>query len=170
MYCNQGTFFCYTYVQNNSWEKTFNGSLFLLLNKRQILQKRILNITIRTGLLQDLRLAHGYSQQNIADMLGLNRPAYTYYETGKCTPSIESLYKLLKLYEMDIEAFVLPEKESPVFITGQKRPGRLISDNIEITGLTQNELSIIVILRTKDNIFTQELLDALKQGNLFVDK
>lgn len=87
---------------------------FLLLNKRQISEERILNMPIRTGLLRDLRLAHGYSQQNIADMLGLNRSAYTYYELGKCTPSIESLYKLSNLYEMDIEGFVFTEKESPI--------------------------------------------------------
>ena len=36
--------------------------------------------------LRQARLQAGYSQQNIADALNVNRATYTYYETGKTSP------------------------------------------------------------------------------------
>lgn len=37
------------------------------------------------------------TQQQVADALNINRTTYTYYETGKTEPSIDTLHKLIKI-------------------------------------------------------------------------
>lgn len=43
----------------------------------------------------------GLTQQDVADLLGLERSSYTYYETGKTTPDIETLVRLSKIFHID---------------------------------------------------------------------
>ena len=43
----------------------------------------------------------GLTQQDVADLLGLERSSYTYYETGKITPDVETLVRLSKIYNVD---------------------------------------------------------------------
>ena len=40
--------------------------------------------------------------------LGLSRSAYTYYETGKTTPSAVDLFTLAQLYRVPVEEFFRP--------------------------------------------------------------
>ena len=44
--------------------------------------------------LKELRKAHGYTQDYVAEFLGLVRQTYSHYETGKRSPSPEILFKL----------------------------------------------------------------------------
>lgn len=63
---------------------------------------------LRKNLRENLRRfrteAH-YSQQEIAQWLGINRATYTYYETGKTTPGVVDLYQLSRLYHRTMEEF-----------------------------------------------------------------
>ncbi len=42
----------------------------------------------------------GYTQQQIANQLKIERSTYTYYETGKTKPDINTLIKLAKIYNI----------------------------------------------------------------------
>lgn len=55
--------------------------------------------------LRRFRVKKGCSQEEIARLLGVNRATYTYYETGKTTPSVVDLYWLARFYSCSIEAF-----------------------------------------------------------------
>ena len=44
-------------------------------------------------------------RRRIARLLGVTRPTYTYYETGKTTPSVTDLYQLSRLYHRAMEEF-----------------------------------------------------------------
>ena len=50
------------------------------------------------------------TQQQVADALNINRTTYTYYETGKTEPSIETLHKLVKIFNITYED-ILPDVE-----------------------------------------------------------
>ena len=50
----------------------------------------------------------GLSQRQVAGELGLSRSAYTYYETGKTTPSAVDLFTLAQLYRVPVEEFFRP--------------------------------------------------------------
>lgn len=54
----------------------------------------------------ELRQYFGYSQQEIADYLGLTREAYSHYERSAREPSLETLVKLSKLYQIDISELI----------------------------------------------------------------
>ena len=47
--------------------------------------------------LKNIRKEHKLTQQDIANVLGIDRSTYAFYETGKTTPSVNTLYKLYKV-------------------------------------------------------------------------
>lgn len=55
--------------------------------------------------LRRFRTEAGYSQGDVARLLGMNRATYTYYETGKTPPSVVDLYHLSQLYRRCLEEF-----------------------------------------------------------------
>ncbi|MFI3326761.1 MAG: helix-turn-helix transcriptional regulator [Clostridia bacterium] len=50
-----------------------------------------------------LREKKGYTQQYVADVLGVHRSTYSYYETGKTEPSLDSIIKLSNLYDISLD-------------------------------------------------------------------
>lgn len=53
--------------------------------------------------LKELRKVHNYTQDYVAEVLGVVRQTYSHYETGKRTPDAAALYKLAGLYNISIE-------------------------------------------------------------------
>ena len=53
--------------------------------------------------IKDLRLKNGYTQQQVADILGIDKSTYAHYEAGRRTPNIEKLKKLAEFYGMQDE-------------------------------------------------------------------
>ncbi len=53
--------------------------------------------------LKELRKMHGYTQDDVAAVLGVVRQTYSHYETGKRTPSPEMLFKLAGLYRISMD-------------------------------------------------------------------
>ena len=64
----------------------------------------MLREALRQNLKKFRKEAH-FSQEQIAQQLGVNRATYNYYETGKTTPSVEDLYLLSQLYGRAMEEF-----------------------------------------------------------------
>ncbi|MFI3327480.1 MAG: helix-turn-helix transcriptional regulator [Clostridia bacterium] len=76
--------------------------------------KVCLNRRFEIELSQRLRKMREYkklTQQNVADYLGISRPTYTYYETGKTEPNLQTVVKLAQLYGVSTD----------LIITGKKR-------------------------------------------------
>lgn len=53
--------------------------------------------------LKELRKVHGYTQDYIASVCDVARQTYSHYETGKRTPSSETLFKLAGLYNVSVD-------------------------------------------------------------------
>ncbi len=53
--------------------------------------------------IKELRKIHNYSQDYVADVLGITRQTYSHYETGSRKPSIEVIYQLATLYEVSVD-------------------------------------------------------------------
>lgn len=51
-------------------------------------------------ILKKLRENCGFTQQQVADTLNIDRSTYAYYETGKTTPDINTIIKLAKIYNV----------------------------------------------------------------------
>lgn len=56
--------------------------------------------------LKRIRNTAGYTQKNIADLLGVDRSTYSYYETGKTEPNIRQLKKIAALYNLRLDDLV----------------------------------------------------------------
>lgn len=59
--------------------------------------------------LTQYREANFLSQKDIADIIGVSRSTYSYYELGKIEPSVQTLSKLAKIYDISIVEFLPPE-------------------------------------------------------------
>lgn len=53
--------------------------------------------------LKELRKVNNYTQDYVAEVLGVVRQTYSHYETGKRTPDAEALYKLAGLYNISVD-------------------------------------------------------------------
>ena len=53
--------------------------------------------------LKELRKVHNYTQDYVAEALGIVRQTYSHYETVKRMPDAESLYKLAGLYNISVD-------------------------------------------------------------------
>ncbi|MBQ6706550.1 MAG: helix-turn-helix domain-containing protein [Clostridia bacterium] len=53
-----------------------------------------------------LRVASGMRQEEVADLLGIGRSAYTYYELSRSKPDYDALIRLSRLYRVSIDYLV----------------------------------------------------------------
>ena len=54
----------------------------------------------------------GYTQQQMADALNIERSTYAYYETGKTSPSIDTIMRIKDIFNVSLEDLL--ESESRV--------------------------------------------------------
>ena len=108
--------------------------------------------------LRQARLQAGYSQQNVADALNVNRATYTYYETGKTTPSISVLKLLAKIYNVSLMELLMDESEA-----GQLRDSSR-SDSFDhikyIYDLSADERLLVGIFRSATPEEQEEILQS----------
>ena len=116
--------------------------------------------TILAEQLRKIRLAAGFTQQNIADALKINRATYTYYETGKTLPDIVTIQKLAVLYQIDIQDLLSGDINNAGL---RQRPKKKISQKPEhIDELSSQEKSLIALLRLFGQKELQVLIDHYK--------
>ena len=56
--------------------------------------------------LRAARKACKMTQGQVAELLGVDRSTYTYYETGKSSPSYENLMRLAAMFKVDVQWFL----------------------------------------------------------------
>ncbi|MDE3837895.1 XRE family transcriptional regulator [Bacillus methanolicus] len=59
-----------------------------------------------------LRKENNYTQQRVADFLGITRPAYTAYERGTRQPDYDILTKLADFYDVSVD-YLLGRTDDP---------------------------------------------------------
>ena len=64
--------------------------------------------------LRMLRHRAGLTQKQLADMLELDRSSYTYYETGKSTPTVPAFKRISDLYGVSMDTMMGESLESLV--------------------------------------------------------
>ncbi len=64
--------------------------------------------------LRDIRAEHNLKQEDIAKVLGLDRSAYSGYETGRTKISVKNLCKLSDIYNVSVGHLIGKEEENEV--------------------------------------------------------
>ena len=77
--------------------------------------------------LKTIRKRFNMTQDEVAVFLGVSRSGYTYYETGKSEPSIDTLKKLATIYDITVDEILsMPSKK----VMGRK----IAEDDIAASG------------------------------------
>ena len=50
-----------------------------------------------------LRGVYGFTQNEVSSILSLDRSTYAYYEAGKARPSLETLVRVARFYQVSLE-------------------------------------------------------------------
>lgn len=102
--------------------------------------------------LKTIRKRFNMTQDEVAVFLGVSRSGYTYYETGKSEPSIDTLKKLATIYDITVDEILsMPSKK----IMGRK----IAEDDIAASGadpimfMKKDEKSLVMAYRlaSKEN-------------------
>jgi transcriptional regulator with XRE-family HTH domain len=110
--------------------------------------------------LRALRTANGLSQKIVADKIDKERSAYAYYELGKSEPSIETLKKLAKLFNVSVD-FIVGMDEVPSKVA-QKDSGysKLAVDPAVVSDLEKDEKDLIASYRLLSDADKKAILDS----------
>ena len=69
-------------------------------------------LSLLSRILKNLRENCGFTQQQVANILNIDRSTYAYYETGKTVPDINTVIKLSKIFNVSYtEMFEYEEKK-----------------------------------------------------------
>jgi len=95
-----------------------------------------------------LRNLHGFSQEEIAEKIGISRQAYAKWETGATVPDIEKCSLLAAVYCTTIDSLIKPESETSGGSSLMAPKGRNIWGSVTI-----NDRGQIVIPKGARNKF-----------------
>jgi len=124
--------------------------------------------------LRDLREKCGYTQQQIANALNIDRSTYSYYETGKTSPDIPSLLVLASVFSVSIEDLLGQEQQNPLVLSdsssSQSTAANKFSKNIaqndsHIYDLTKDEKQLICFFRAANPEIQKLILDKINAKN-----
>lgn len=101
--------------------------------------------------LRNVRLACGFSQNEVAEVLKISRSTYTYYENGKIIPDVQALRILAELYGIPAVVFMFPEEYADMEASRLKShaPIHSLPDPRRFGELTQEEKDVVKAYRLK---------------------
>ena len=144
------------------------GICFLALTKFFILFAKCFIIAIRSVIfmntniiskyLQLLRKSNNYTQDDLAEKLGISRQAVSKWETGMTIPDLEVLLKISKLYDITINDILEPKIQ----------PQR-ITDFEQISTISEKELKE-VLEQFDTNSLVIALMGASPETNSFCER
>lgn len=124
--------------------------------------------------LRKYRVENGYSQNHIANVLGIERSTYTYYEVGKTTPVIFDLMRLADLYGTNLDDLLgfhadsydplafgeprTPERST----TPRKNKDRYLRESVQ--DLSSEERQLLAYYRSATPSERKELLESLRDS------
>ena len=79
----------------------------------------VINMSIAERL-QELRKRSGYSQEQVAEMLGLSRQAVSKWESGQGKPEIDNIVKLTEIYNVSADYILLGTEKVSVPVPEKK--------------------------------------------------
>ena len=113
--------------------------------------------------LRAIRKEHGLTQQNIADVLGVDRTTYTVYEGGSITPSPATLVKLSQIYNVTVGYLIGVEENHPELrkIPEEKQRKKLLSSD-PISLLKKEEKELLLYFRVISDEEKRKIIDEMK--------
>lgn len=108
--------------------------------------------------LKRIRNCNDFTQQQVADILNIDRSTYSYYETGKTEPNHETTIKLAKIFNVSIEELLTGEKRKE---TGASDTGYFPGRREFFNNLSKDEKFFLINYRLLNKEDKKELTDML---------
>lgn len=115
--------------------------------------------------LRELRTKSGYTQNQIAKILNIDRSTYSYYEIGKTMPDISSLLALAKIFNISISD-LLADESAPYAVADKGAKTDYVhakKNSSHIYELSPLEKELVGIFRTCSEEQKKEFLLLLKK-------
>lgn len=104
--------------------------------------------------LQDLRKKSNYSQEQVADILGISRQAISKWESGQVKPEIDNIIKLVEIYHVSADYILLGKEEQGIVEPPKKREwSQETKKAIRIIAIMASMAVITVLFIVALNIF-----------------
>ena len=114
--------------------------------------------------LREIRIEHNLTQKNIADVLGVDRTTYTYYETGATTPSPDTLYKLSRIYNVTVGYLMGVEENVPLDSVSATRGSGSLSAGVDpIASLSKEERALLMCFRVLSPEEKKKAIEKLRE-------
>lgn len=114
--------------------------------------------------LRRLREKSGYTQQQIANVLNIDRSTYSYYELGKTSPDISTLLTLSGMFSVSLEELLGQETAGSVLHDSGLRLRKKESTNhSHIYDLKKDELQLIAYFRAATPQTKEKIMAAVHQ-------
>ena len=120
--------------------------------------------------LKALREYFDFTQSDVAQVLGVSRPTYTYYERGTTRPDPAALGKLARLYDVPVEVFYQEGLESELGLRvadpGRRRRSSRVGTGVDpqkIGELWPVERQLILLLRTNGKVNADTVVKHLRE-------
>ncbi len=111
-----------------------------------------------------LRTAHGMSQEQVAKVLNVSRSTYSYYESGKSAPSLDSLRTLIRLFCPEDAHYLLlidhAEQEDDV---SKLLHSDITEQTVPLTALSRTEKQMVAYVRMLSDVQQKKLMMYISQ-------
>ena len=108
--------------------------------------------------LKKVRLEHNLKQKDISEAIGIDRSTYSFYETGKTNPPVETLCALAKIYNVTIGYLIGKEANNPEL---RARASAVSSAVDPIALLSKDEQTLLIYYRLAQEDMKKEMLDEI---------
>lgn len=111
--------------------------------------------------LKHFRTSSGLTQQQVADVLGLDRSTYAYYESGKTTPDIKSVNKLLKIFNISYYELMDEPDPTQLAVSDPDAEQTIDEDMLHIYDLSKAEKRLVIYFRVLSPNQQKDLLQSI---------
>lgn len=105
-----------------------------------------------------IRLEHNLKQKDIAEVLGIDRSTYSFYETGKTNPTVETLCALCRIYNVTVGYLIGKEANNPEL---REYASTVSAGADPIAKLKKDEQLLLMYYRLAEDEAKQDILDAV---------
>ncbi len=111
--------------------------------------------------LRVLRKRFKLTQQEVADILGIDRSTYTFYEAGKSSPTKENIIKICDIFNVTVGYLLGVEKNCPELKVAN-RSDRIDEAADGLNEISKNERFLIMAYRSLEAEKKSQLIDVVK--------
>ncbi|MBQ8135542.1 MAG: helix-turn-helix transcriptional regulator [Clostridia bacterium] len=107
----------------------------------------------------------GLTQQQVADRLKIERSTYTYYETGKTKPDINTLIKIAKVYNINYTQLLQGVEDELEAAVAEIHSGPADEDSLKYRthATTKYEVELLFVVRNLNPKQRKEVMNLAKQ-------